>query len=320
MIKSRAIKPILLVAFLGVILVTLVEPIAGDQMGQGNMTEQENMMCSCPENGMMMHCMMEEYAGNAIMGNHSGNEIMMHCMTMENDSANGTMMHCMMDQNNTMAQKQLDCASIWLEKAIVLHDLHMKDPKVAANESSQLELMDQMQKAYACLMGNNATGNMTMGMMNETDNDSTGYYQHNCPCSAEMRLECASVWLKKAIELHDLHLKDPKAAANESSQMEMMDQMMRAYACVTGKNMNMGMDQNISSMQTKLDCAQSWLEKAIKLHEVHLKDPSTATSESQMQMMDQMMRAYACITGKNMTGNMTMDMMTNTTAHASEVH
>jgi hypothetical protein len=37
------------------------------------------------------------------------------------------------------------------------------------------------------------------------------------------------------------------------------------------------------------------------LHEVHLKDPSTATEESQMEMMDQMMRASECIKGQKMT-------------------
>lgn len=63
----------------------------------------------------------------------------------------------------------------------------------------------------------------------------------------------------------------------------------------------MEMTQDISSMQARLDCAQFWLEKAIKLHEIHLKDPSTATNESQMEMMDQMMRASECIKGENVT-------------------
>ncbi|MFN3480835.1 MAG: hypothetical protein ACK415_10665 [Thermodesulfovibrionales bacterium] len=40
-------------------------------------------------------------------------------------------------------------------------------------------------------------------------------------------------WLKKAIDLHELHIKDPKTAI-EASQMEMMEQMKKAYECVTG--------------------------------------------------------------------------------------
>jgi hypothetical protein len=64
--------------------------------------------------------------------------------------------------------------------------------------------------------------------------------------------------------------------------------------CVTG---------NYSALD-RLECARFWLKKAIELHKVHLKDPSTATNESQMEMMDQMMRAYDCIIGENMTTGM----------------
>lgn len=55
----------------------------------------------------------------------------------------------------------------------------------------------------------------------------------------------------------------------------------------------MGMDDP----QSKLTCAGQWLKKAIDLHEIHLRDPRTATEESQMEMMEQMKRAYDCITG-----------------------
>jgi hypothetical protein len=35
MIKSGNIKPVLLLAFIGIVLIALVEPIAGHTMGQG---------------------------------------------------------------------------------------------------------------------------------------------------------------------------------------------------------------------------------------------------------------------------------------------
>jgi hypothetical protein len=80
------------------------------------------------------------------------------------------------------------------------------------------------------------------------------------------------------------------------------------------------MDQNTSMAQMRLDCASFWLQKTIELHDMHIKDPSTSTNESQMEMMGLMMKSYACLTGENMTENMTHDMMTNTTTHVSGVH
>jgi hypothetical protein len=49
--------------------------------------------------------------------------------------------------------------------------------------------------------------------------------------------------------------------------------------------------------QCRLTCAEQWLKKAIDLHEIHIKDPKTATEASQMEMMDQMKKAYDCIAG-----------------------
>jgi hypothetical protein len=70
-----------------------------------------------------------------------------------------------------------------------------------------------------------------------------------------------------------------------------------------------GWIKNVSTAQSKLNCTDFWLKQAIELHEMHLMDPSTATDESQMETMGQMMRAHECMTGKNMT----MRMMNNTT-------
>jgi len=49
----------------------------------------------------------------------------------------------------------------------------------------------------------------------------------------QSRLTCAEQWLKKAIDLHAVHMKDPKTAT-EASQTEMMDQMRMAYGCIAG--------------------------------------------------------------------------------------
>jgi hypothetical protein len=54
--------------------------------------------------------------------------------------------------------------------------------------------------------------------------------------------------------------------------------------------------------ETKLDCAKGWLSKAGKLHDLHLKDPTTTTEASQKELMDQIMKAYECVTGEEMAG------------------
>ncbi|MBI4686607.1 MAG: hypothetical protein HY756_02340 [Nitrospirae bacterium] len=56
---------------------------------------------------------------------------------------------------------------------------------------------------------------------------------------AGQRLNCAEEWLKKAIELHELHMKDPKTTTDES-QKELMRQIRNAYECVAGKNPETG--------------------------------------------------------------------------------
>ncbi|MHB8883322.1 MAG: hypothetical protein ACYC69_17665 [Thermodesulfovibrionales bacterium] len=63
----------------------------------------------------------------------------------------------------------------------------------------------------------------------------------------------------------------------------------------------MGMMKMMESKdpQPRLICAEQWLKKAIDLHELHIKDPKTATEASQMEMMDQMKKAYGCITEKS---------------------
>lgn len=76
-------------------------------------------------------------------------------------------------------------------------------------------------------------------------------------------------------------------------------QMMKALAQMKEKMqkmMSMGM-MGMDNSQAKLKCAEQWLKKAIDLHEIHIKDPKTATEASQMEMMEQMKKAYGCISG-----------------------
>lgn len=216
MIKSGILKSaLLLLALITVIVIALAEPIAGHMMGQGNIIGQQSMIIVCSDNKTctviqssmgdhssnetIIHCM----PGNdSMMGNLSANETMMQCMLgndsmmMGNLSANETMMYCMMendsmmngsccilemDQNASAAQARLDCAQFWIEQAIKMQEMHLKDPSTATNES-QLEMMDQMIRAYECIVGENMTQNMTqnmtMGMMNTTAGpELKGYYR-----------------------------------------------------------------------------------------------------------------------------------------------
>jgi len=124
-------------------------------MGNDSMMDNHSM------NGTMMHCMM---GNDSMMDNHSMNGTMMHCM-MGDHTMNGSCSMMEMDNNASTAQARLDCAKLWLEQAIEMHEMHLKDPSTATNES-QLEMMDQMMRAYQCLVGENVTENTTTGMAN----------------------------------------------------------------------------------------------------------------------------------------------------------
>src|SRR4030043_1599191 len=75
---------------------------------------------------------------------------------------------------------------------------------------------------------------------------------------------------------------------------EKMQKMMSMCKCMMVGGMK-GEPTDVS--QCRQTCAEQWLKKAIELHELHIKDPKTATEASQMEMMDQMKKAYECIAG-----------------------
>ena len=95
------------------------------------------------------------------------------------------------------------------------------------------------------------------------------------------------------MSMQEKMMKGPDAAEKEQ-MMQNMAQMKEKMQKMMTMSMDMpGMNDSLS----KIKCAEPWLKKAIDLHEVHLKDTKTATEASQMELMDQMKKAYDCITG-----------------------
>ena len=99
--------------------------------------------------------------------------------------------------------------------------------------------------------------------------------------------------MKEMMNMQEKMMKGPKAAEKK--------QMMKDMAQMKEKMQKMmSMDMNKTGMddpQAKLKCTEEWLKKAIDLHELHMKDPTTTTDASQMELMEQIKKAYGCITG-----------------------
>ena len=96
------------------------------------------------------------------------------------------------------------------------------------------------------------------------------------------------------MNMQEKMMKGPKAA-EKKQMMKDMAQMKEKMS----KMMSMPMDlKGVDDSQSKLKCAEQWLKKAIDLHELHMKDQTTTTGASQMELMDQIKKAYGCITGQ----------------------
>jgi hypothetical protein len=99
--------------------------------------------------------------------------------------------------------------------------------------------------------------------------------------------------MMEMMNMQEKTMKGPKAA-EKKQMMKDMAQMKEKMQ----KMMSMPMDmKGMDDSQLKLKCAEQWLKKAIDLHELHMKDPATTTDASQMELMDQIKKAYDCITG-----------------------
>jgi hypothetical protein len=95
------------------------------------------------------------------------------------------------------------------------------------------------------------------------------------------------------MNMQEKMMRGPKAA-EKKRMMKDMAQMKEKMQKMMSMSMDMkGMDDS----QSKLKCAEQWLKKAIDLHELHMKDPTTTTDASQMELMDQIKKAYDCVTG-----------------------
>jgi hypothetical protein len=149
MAKSRRTVALMLLC-IGIISITLINPITGNTMDQGNMMGQGGMMGS-----MIGQCQGKEC--DTMMNACPEN---MTCMMMQpligECPANGTCYIAEQVQNASSAQTRLDCARFWLEKAMGLHELHLRDATTTTNES-QIELMDQITNAFECVTGENVT-------------------------------------------------------------------------------------------------------------------------------------------------------------------
>lgn len=94
------------------------------------------------------------------------------------------------------------------------------------------------------------------------------------------------------MQMQERMLKGMKAEKKMMQDMAQMKEKMKKMM-----SMNMGMMMGTGDPQAKLTCAEQWLKKAVDLHELHMKDPKTTTDASQIELMDQIKKAYECITG-----------------------
>ena len=99
--------------------------------------------------------------------------------------------------------------------------------------------------------------------------------------------------MMEMMNMQEKMMKGPKA----SEKKQMMKEMAQVKEKMQ-KMMSMHMDMTgMDDSQSKLKCAEQWLKKAIDLHELHMKDSTTTTDASQMERMDQIKKAYGCLTG-----------------------
>lgn len=229
MVKSGITKSVLLLAFIGLIIVGLVQPIAG-ATDQGKSSGQ---VCVCKEysNNTTMNCE-KDYCNNTTMDCKEGydccvynceqdyNRCLMDCekdygnnttMDFEKDYCNKTMMHCMMGNDSMNDTMMHHCMH---------HCMHcmMGNNSMMGNDSMNETVMHCMPEDH---MMNESCCMMEMGK-----NIST----------SQADIDCADYNMEEAIKIHEMHLTSPNTSTEESN-MEMMDHMMQAYECLTGENL-----------------------------------------------------------------------------------
>lgn len=103
--------------------------------------------------------------------------------------------------------------------------------------------------------------------------------------------------MQMMMDMMDMQEKMMKGMKPEEKKKMMKDMAQMKEKMKNMMSMNMGMMMGTGDPQAKLACAGQWLKKAIGLHELHMRDPKTTTDTSQMELMDQIKKAYGCITG-----------------------
>jgi hypothetical protein len=213
MVKPRIIRSVLLLALIGIIVTALVQPIAGSTMGKGKLMEQKDKMIPCPENKSITQSGMGEREASK--------------------SCNKTMTGSMMKEKLSNKSKSITQYGMGEREASkscnkTMTDSMMKE-KLSNKSKSIIQYgMGEREASKSC----NKT--MTGSMMKEKLSNKSRYNES----SSQANLDCARLWLEKAIKLHAMHLENPKSATNES-QMEMMDQMMQAKKYLAGGKMDM---------------------------------------------------------------------------------
>jgi hypothetical protein len=100
---------------------------------------------------------------------------------------------------------------------------------------------------------------------------------------------------------------------NPDDKKQMLMDMSRMKE--TMESMMSAMMGQSSEGSIRMDCAKEWLAKAIGLHVVHLDDPATATEPSQLEMMEQMKKAYGCLTDASIANKEANDGEPSTDPH-----
>lgn len=95
--------------------------------------------------------------------------------------------------------------------------------------------------------------------------------------------------MKEMMEMQEELIKDMKPP--------MKEKMMKQMSIMKERMDKMMEGMRGQALPQRLRCAEEWLKKAIELHELHINDPKTATKSSQMEMMEQMKKAYECVRG-----------------------
>jgi len=165
------------------------------QMGGQEGQMGQGMMIGGGQQPMMNCPMMQQMPGQGMM--QGGQQMPM--MQMMGPGMMKDMMQMMMDMMNM--QEKMMMGAKPAEKKKMMKDM--------------AQMKEKMQKMMSMCKG------MMVGRMMGQPSD-----------VSQCRLTCAEQWLKKAIDLHEIHIKDSKTAT-EASQMEMMKQMKKAYDCIT---------------------------------------------------------------------------------------